>query len=411
MLAEEIKTTFEIDKSSWFKVKLGDVVREVRETVKDPVAKGIERIVGLEHLEPESLHIKSWGTLNDGTTFTKVFRKGQVLFGRRRAYLKKAALATFDGICSGDITVLEAKKSLLPELLPFLIQNDKFFALAIKNSAGSLSPRAKFADFADYEFLLPPMDQQEQMAELLWAGNEVVERYISTLNSVNKLKYVESVRAFNNGIETNRVDNIQLPNDNWKLSKIKDVIPDIEYGISISIPDNQDPMGIPIISTAEIDTQGNLNYSIIRKVRYERGLTKRLELQTNDLLFNWRNSVELIGKSAIFQQPENDVNRYTFASFILRLRCDEKVAHNYFYKYLLNYYREVGVFIGLARRAVNQANFNKNEVLDLVVPVPPYREQLEIANRLNGIESNKSEVLNTIKAKKALQKSLLNQFF
>ncbi len=188
MLAEEIQTTFEVDKTSWTKVKLGDVVREVRETVKDPVAEGIERIVGLEHLEPESLHIRTWGTLTDSTTFTKVFRKGQVLFGRRRAYLKKAALATFDGICSGDITVLEAKKGLLPELLPFLIQNDKFFELAVKNSAGSLSPRAKFADFADYEYLLPPIEQQEQIAELLWAGDETVEKYFAVIDSTSKLK-------------------------------------------------------------------------------------------------------------------------------------------------------------------------------------------------------------------------------
>ena len=123
MVAEHIQTKLSIDKSAWKKVTLGEVVKEVRETAKDPVAEGLERVIGLEHLDSESLHIKSWGSIADATTFTKKFRKGQMLFGRRRAYLRKAALATFDGICSGDITVLEAKNGLSPELLPFLIQN------------------------------------------------------------------------------------------------------------------------------------------------------------------------------------------------------------------------------------------------------------------------------------------------
>ena len=81
------------------RVKLGDVAREYKATVKD--ASGLP-IVGLEHLTPGEITLDRWdeGTEN---TFTKEFKKGQMLFGRRRAYLKKAALAPFDGVCSGDI--------------------------------------------------------------------------------------------------------------------------------------------------------------------------------------------------------------------------------------------------------------------------------------------------------------------
>lgn len=166
-----------IDKTHWKKYRFDEVCRQVNEATKDPVADGLDHVVGLEHIEPNNLHITQWDTLEKETTFTRKFKKGQVLFGRRRAYQRKVAYAEFDGICSGDILVFEAiEEVLLPELLPFLIQCEGFFQKALATSAGSLSPRTKFKELADYEFLLPPKAEQKRLAELLWAADEVVER-------------------------------------------------------------------------------------------------------------------------------------------------------------------------------------------------------------------------------------------
>lgn len=110
-----------IDKSKWTLVKFVDVAYEPKESVRDPKAEGIEHVVGLEHIEPENIHLTRSDSLEQSTTFTKKFAIGDVLFGRRRAYLKKAAQANFVGICSGDITVLRSKENLLPELLPFIV--------------------------------------------------------------------------------------------------------------------------------------------------------------------------------------------------------------------------------------------------------------------------------------------------
>lgn len=186
-----------LDKTNWKPVKFGDVVKEVRETASN--VQDFEYLIGLEHINSEDIHIRNWGSAKEDTTFTKVFRKGQVLFGRRRAYLKKAAFAEFDGICSGDITVLEAKESLLPELLPFLVQNEKFFGYAIKNSAGSLSPRAKFNDLANFEFLLPPKSQQTKIAELLWAMDEVIEKEKDVLEKQETVFLSYSKLIYSNG--------------------------------------------------------------------------------------------------------------------------------------------------------------------------------------------------------------------
>ena len=143
---------FTIDKSDWTPVRFGDIAYEPKESVKDAAAAGIKHVVGLEHIDSEDIHLRRYASTEESTTFTKKFDAGDVLFGRRRAYLKKAAKADFSGICSGDIIVMRAKEKLLPELLPFIVNNDKFFDFAIKHSAGGLSPRVKFKNLAEYEF-------------------------------------------------------------------------------------------------------------------------------------------------------------------------------------------------------------------------------------------------------------------
>mgnify|MGYP000712227840 FL=1 len=156
-------------KPGWRRVKFGDVVRLSKARSKDPMADGIERYVGLEHLEPGDLRIRSWGSVADGVTFTSVFQPGQVLFGKRRAYQRKVAVADFSGVCSGDIYVLETKDAqvLLPELLPFICQTDAFFDHAVGTSAGSLSPRTNWTSLDHFEFALSPIDEQKRLVELL----------------------------------------------------------------------------------------------------------------------------------------------------------------------------------------------------------------------------------------------------
>ena len=156
------------------RVKLGDVAFERKETLKNNTGYPT---VGLEHIIPEEIELTNWDEGAENT-FTKVFHVGDVLFGRRRAYLKKAAVAPIDGICSGDITVIAAfEDKICPRLLPFVIQNENFFDFAVEKSAGSLSPRVKWQHAKEFEFELPEMEQQEKLAELLWAMNATKAAY------------------------------------------------------------------------------------------------------------------------------------------------------------------------------------------------------------------------------------------
>jgi type I restriction enzyme, S subunit len=166
-------------KPGWRIVKFGDVVHLNTDRIADPVSSGIERFVGLEHITPEDLHIQSWGLVEDGITFTNHFKPGQVLFGKRRAYQRKVAVADFEGVCSSDIYVFEPKDPniLLPDLLPFICQTKGFFEHAVGTSAGSLSPRTNWSQLARYEFALPPLEEQRKLVELLSGFETMFSEY------------------------------------------------------------------------------------------------------------------------------------------------------------------------------------------------------------------------------------------
>ena len=182
------------------KVLLGDVARERRETCKG--SKDGYPVVGLEHLIPEEITLSAWDEEKENT-FTKLFRKGDVLFGRRRAYLKKAAVAPFDGICSGDITVIEAiPEKILPELLPFIIQNDALFDFAVGKSAGSLSPRVKWEHLKNYSFELPDMEEQHRLAKVLWAMDATKKAYQKLIQKTDELVKSQFIAQFGHYIQS-----------------------------------------------------------------------------------------------------------------------------------------------------------------------------------------------------------------
>jgi type I restriction enzyme S subunit len=168
------------------RVAFGDVVRLSKERTSDPDADGFDRYVGLEHIDPGDLRIHRWGDVADGTTFTNVFRPGQVLFGKRRAYQRKVAVPNFEGVCSGDIYVLESNDPtlLLPELLPFICQTEAFLEHAVGTSAGSLSPRTNWASLASYEFDLTDADTQRRGAAALGAVEVCQDRLIDATKAL-----------------------------------------------------------------------------------------------------------------------------------------------------------------------------------------------------------------------------------
>jgi type I restriction enzyme S subunit len=147
---------------------MSDVVNMATRTVSNPSEKGLQRYVGLEHIQPNTIRITEWGDIQDGTSFTKCFSEGQVLLSRRRVYLRKAAIADFSGICSGDILVFECDpQRLLPEYLVLILHSDGFIGYSLEKAAGSLSPRIKWQDIKKFSFRLPSITVQRRLSSQL----------------------------------------------------------------------------------------------------------------------------------------------------------------------------------------------------------------------------------------------------
>jgi len=172
----------------WRIVKFGDIAQNVAVRV-DPADAKTDVYVGLEHLDPSTLHLRQWGHPSDVTGQKLTFKKGDVIFGRRRAYQRKLAVAEFDGICSAHAMVVRAKpKMILPEFLPFFLQSDMFMERAIEISVGSLSPTINWKTLRVQEFPLPPLDEQQRVAKILWAADEAISSYEKSVENLHEVK-------------------------------------------------------------------------------------------------------------------------------------------------------------------------------------------------------------------------------
>ena len=355
------------------KVLLGDVAVEHKETCK--ASKDGYPIVGLEHLIPEEITLTAWDEGSENT-FSKMFRKGNVLFGRRRAYLKKAAVAPFDGICSGDITVIEAKPDrILPELLPFIIQNDDLFDFAVGKSAGSLSPRVKWEHLKNYEFELPDMEKQKELAELLWAMDNTKKSYQKLIVATDEL------------VKSQFMEQFGLPDNNVKgypLGRIGDIVSDVHYGTSAKASDNGKYV---YIRMNNITYEGALDLSDIKRIDVADSEIENYIVRYGDVLFNRTNSRDLVGKTCVFDRK----NPMIIAGYIIRLRMNGLVLPEYLSLFMNTRYAKKLLF-SMAKGAVGQANINAKELQDISIIIPPIDEQREFLTLVRQSDKSKFEL-------------------
>lgn len=164
-------------KTGWRTWRFDQMAVMVNDRIDDPAEAKVDHYVGLEHLDSDSLTIRRWGSPSDVEATKLVFRKGDIIFGRRRAYQRKLGVAPFDGICSAHALVLRAKTDVvLKAFLPFFMQSDLFMERAKQISVGSLSPTINWKTLAAEEFVLPPLDEQRRITEVLEAVHNVREK-------------------------------------------------------------------------------------------------------------------------------------------------------------------------------------------------------------------------------------------
>lgn len=410
MLDMETIKNFSIDKSDWKKVKFGDVVFEPKESVKDPISEGIEHVVGLEHIDSEEIHLRRSANIEESTTFTKKFRKGDVLFGRRRAYLKKASKAGFDGICSGDITVMRAKEELLSQdLLPFIVNNEKFFDYAITHSAGGLSPRVKFKDLTNYEFMLPPKDKLANTNILLTTLDTAIENSKKNIFHLLTLKRAFMKEVFNKGLNHNdfKVTSIGEVPSIWNIHNFKDVLSGMKSGLSRRIV--AEDIGIPVLISGNIQ-EDKLDVSELKYwyVNDPQGANiSDYMLKNGDILLCFINSLAQIGKCCMY----DDIGRDSiYTTNLFRIVGNDKIDQQYLYYFICSDYIQRKIQ-QITKPAVNQASFTKEDFLNIKLALPPIEEQKNIVRKLVQLDKTIESAKTKENAFIIMQKGLLAKVF
>nr|DAI30820.1 MAG TPA: hypothetical protein [Caudoviricetes sp.] len=164
---------------------------------KKPVEEDRFTYLGLEHLDSGTLKVTRFGSEVAPIGEKLVMHKGDVLFGKRRAYQKKVAIAPFDGIFSAHGMVLRPKEDVIDkDFFPLFISSDYFLDAAIKISVGSLSPTINWRDLKELEFELPDMDTQRKLAEVLWSINDTMEAYKRLISATDELVKSQFMEQF-----------------------------------------------------------------------------------------------------------------------------------------------------------------------------------------------------------------------
>lgn len=371
------------------RVKLEDVAIESRETYKGD--KTGFPIVGLEHITPENVTLSNWD-MDTENTFTKMFHKGDMLFGRRRAYLKKAAQAPFDGICSGDITIIRAKADkILPELLPFIIQNDALFDFAVGKSAGSLSPRVKWENLKNYSFELPSLDEQHKLAEVLWSINDTLQAYQKLLVETDELVKSQFIEMFG-----------ELGKDDkgWGLTTLGQCCE-----INPKRPRNiDDELMVSFVPMPAVSEDGKIDSSDIRPYKEVRkGFTYFAE---NDVLFAKITPCMENGKGAVARNLESGIASGSTEFHVLRPISGKT---NPYWLYIITMFDSFRVG---ARKVMTgtggQLRVPIAYLNDYPISLPPIELQNTFEDFVHQSDKSKFELKNTIESLRAMRNNLVS---
>lgn len=383
-------------KPGWTLVAFGDVVRRSTERSSSPEAAGVDRYVGLEHLDPGELAIRRWGDVGGGTTFTSIFRPGHVLFGKRRAYLRKVAAPDFSGVCSGDIYVLESrdKDYLLPRLLPFVCQTDAFFGHAIGTSAGSLSPRTNWRNLTTYEFALPPLAEQRRMADLLTRIEATSRALQDTHRALTTLRKSTLMHSFGQLLADPAVRRVPV-------GQVGEVLLGRQRA-----PQHEDgPSMRPYLRAANV-FDGYIDTADVKSMNFSPSEYRRYGLQDGDILLNEGQSRELVGRSAIFRGEVPDA---CFQNTLVRFRPGTSILGPYAHRYF-QHCMYAGTFAAVAKQTTSIAHLGAQNLAALPIPLPGKSRQLELARRLSAIGSALTATTGREKPLRALKARISEPF-
>ena len=383
--------------------RFDELADQINERVS-PAEADVERYVGLEHLDADSLRIRRWGDPREVESTKLRFQPDDIIFGKRRVYQRKVAVADTEGICSAHAMVLRAKPGrVLPAFLPFFMQSDLFMERALSISVGSLSPTINWKTLAKEEFRLPPIEEQKRLVRALTATVDIQTKLftsLDTLREMNASVLEHKMRGFELGRHV-RHERVGQYHDRWPLLELGKLVVFAQYGLS-----------------EEAGSEGQ--YPIIRMMNLERGRVlendiKFIDLQENefekyrlhggDVLFNRTNSYDLVGRTGVY----NLEGEHVFASYLIRLKIKSEELHPEYICAYLNSPIGRRQVMSYATRGVSQTNVNASNLKRILIPVPPPDYQRDVVDVVRASRSASDDISNRISAAGRMRSRLISQ--
>lgn len=356
---------------------------------KTPTEEDQKLYVGLEHLDSESLVVSRWGSNVPIKGEKLIMRKGDVLLGKRNAYLRRAAIAPHDGIFSAHGMVLRPNEDIVDRnFFPFFISSDYFFDEAVRISVGSLSPTVNWSDLRRLEFDLPEMDEQKKLARVLWAVNDTIEAYKRLISATDDLVRGRFVEMFGDPLKNER---------EWEYRLLPEVA-DIVLG---STPKSTEPAywdgNIKWITPAEIQDDAFIINDTVRHITPEGVKAANLKpFPTGTVIFSTRAP---IGKTAI-AGCEMYCNQ-GFKNFV----CKHEMNPIYLLALLRiykNYFINMGT--GTTFKELSKASLER-----VAISVPPYELQQQFADFVYQADKSKSSLQNALTAAKNISRKIISE--
>jgi type I restriction enzyme S subunit len=340
---------------------------------KKPEPSDKDVYIGLEHLDPGILEVTRYGAAVAPKGDKLVMRKGDVLFGRRRAYQKKVAIAPFDGIFSAHGMVLRPRTEVVdPGFFPFFISSDCFLDEAIRVSVGSLSPTANWKDLKELSFDLPSLDEQREIAGIMRTAERAKAGYRALIKASDDLVKSRFIEMF--GDPTSLTPR-------FPLKPIGELATDIRYGTSKKAGDEGE---YAYLRMNNMTDEGCLDFTDTKRITLSGVELENCLVKKGDLLFNRTNSREKVGKTAVFSEDTPMV----IAGYIIRVRLNSEMRTRYLSAYM-NLDSTKRLLRTIAKGAVHQANINSKELASIEVPVPPMRLQDSFLSFVDQVDKSK----------------------
>lgn len=390
----------------WMPASFSDISNRVQD-VAAPSAKGGRLYLGLEHLAQGYPALVGRGKESDVCSGKAEFRKGDVLFGKLRPYLRKSMLVREDGICSTDILVFRADERCLPEYLCLLTHTDEFVGHAKATTSGVQHPRTSWSALKEFRLHLPPVPEQRKIASVLSVVQRAIEQQERLIGLTTELKKSLMHKVFTEGLRGERQKQTEIGPvpEGWSVRLLRDCCI-VQTGIAKGRKvEASEALTLPYLRVANVQA-GHLDLSEMKIITIRRKEKDRYLLRKGDVVLTEGGDFDKLGRGFIWNREINDC---VHQNHIFAVRVDRSQLLPEFFAHQSQSPYGKAYFLSVAHKTTNLACINTTKLKGFPVLIPSLAEQEDIVQVIDVANAKLSQHARKRQALSDLFRTLLHQ--